>query len=289
VFGNVISPGWFTTVGIPLVAGRDLTPDDRIGTSPVAVVNQAFARTFLNGASPIDHTITLPTLLTEPMSNRPLRIVGVVADAVYLSLRETPRATIHLPLDQHDEPYFVRALRAVSLNLRSDGGSAAALTKSVVAAIARVNPELAVTVRPLADQVNDSLARERVLAMLAGFFGVLGLLLAGLGLYGVTADAVTRRRTEIGVRIALGAPLMSVISLVLSRVAALVGSGAIIGALVSLVASRLVGSVLYGVEPRDPATLVGALVMLATVGAFAGWLPAWRASRIDPALVLREQ
>jgi putative ABC transport system permease protein len=289
VFGNVISPGWFNTFRIPLVAGRDLTHDDRVGAPPVAVVNRAFARKFLKGASPLDHTITLPAAMTEPSPNPPLRIVGVVADAVYLSLRESPRATMYLPLEQHDEPFFARALGSVSLNVRSNSGSPARLTKSVVAAIASVNPSLAVTVRPLADQVNDSLARERVLAMLAGFFGVLALLLAGLGLYGVTAYAVARRRTEIGIRMALGAAPARVLRMVLSSVAVLVGFGAVVGALVSLSASRLVVSLLYGVEPRDPATLIGAVITLATVGAFAGWLPAWRASRIDPALVLREQ
>jgi putative ABC transport system permease protein len=289
VWGNVISRGWFSTFRIPLVAGRDLTEDDRVGAPPVAVVNQAFARKFLKGASPLDHTITLPAPMTEPSRNLPLRIVGVVADAVYVSLRESPQATMYLALEQHDEPFFVRALASVSLNVRSNSGSPARLTKSVVAAITSVNPQLAVTVRPLADQVNDSLARERVIAMLASFFGVLALMLAGLGLYGVTAYAVSRRRTEIGIRIALGAAPAGVIRLVLSRVAWLVGSGAVVGALVSLSASKLVVSLLYGVEPRDPATLLGAVVTLATVGAFAGWLPAWRASRIDPALVLREQ
>jgi putative ABC transport system permease protein len=289
VWGNVISPGWFNTFRIPLVAGRDLTQDDRVGAPAVAVVNQAFARKFLKGASPLGHTITLPAVMTEPSRNVPLRIVGVVADAVYASLRESPRATMYLPLERHDEPFFLRGLGSVSLNVRSKSGSPARLTKSVVAAIASVNPSLAVTVRPLADQVNDSLARERVLAMVAGFFGALALLLAGLGLYGVTAYAVSRRRTEIGIRMALGAAPARVLRLVLSRVAVLVGFGAVVGALVSLSASRLVVSLLYGVEPRDPATLIGAVITLATVGAFAGWLPAWRASRIDPALVLREQ
>jgi putative ABC transport system permease protein len=225
---------------------------------------------------------------TEPSRNVPLRIVGVVADAVYVSLRESPQPTMYLPLEQHDEPFFLRGLGSVNLNVRPNSGSPVQLAKSVVAAIAGVNPQLAITVRPLADQVKDSLARERVIATLAGFFGVLTLLLTGLGLYGVTTYAVSRRRTEIGIRMALGAVPASVVGLVLSKVAVLVGLGAVAGALVSFSASKIVASLLYGLEPRDPTTLIGAVVMLAAVGAFAGWLPAWRASRIDPAEVLRD-
>jgi putative ABC transport system permease protein len=227
--------------------------------------------------------------MTEPARNVPLRIVGVVADAVYVSLREAPQPTMYLPYRQHNEAFFMRALGSVSLSVRSNSGSPARLAKSVVAAIAGVNPQLSVTVRPLADQVNDSLARERVLAMLAGFFGVLALLLAGLGLYGVTTYAVSRRRTEIGIRMALGAAPASVVRLVLSRVTSLVGLGAVVGALVSLSVAKLVTSLLYGLEPRDPATLVGAVITLAAVGTFAGWLPARRAARIDPALALRSE
>lgn len=124
--------------------------------------------------------------------------------------------------------------------------------------------------------------------MLSGFFGVLALLLAGLGLYGVTAYAVARRRTEIGIRMALGALPASVVRLVLARVAQLVGAGVIVGAGASVWASTFIASLLYGVAPRDPATLVGAAATLAAVAALAGWLPAYRASRIDPAEVLRE-
>jgi ABC-type antimicrobial peptide transport system permease subunit len=123
--------------------------------------------------------------------------------------------------------------------------------------------------------------------MLAGFFGSLALLLAGLGLYGVTADAVSRRRTEIGIRTARGAEPASVVRLVLSRVLILFALGLVIGGVVSLWALRFVATLLYGLEPRDPVTLVGAAMLLAGVGALAGWLPAWRASRIDPAVVLR--
>jgi ABC-type antimicrobial peptide transport system permease subunit len=123
---------------------------------------------------------------------------------------------------------------------------------------------------------------------LSGFFGALALLLAAVGLYGVTAYAVARRRTEIGIRIALGAAPACVVRLVLSRLAALVGLGVLIGAALSVWTSTFVASLLYGLEPRDPATLVGAAATLAAVGGLAGWLPAWRASRIDPAQVLRE-
>ena len=140
-----------------------------------------------------------------------------------------------------------------------------------------MNKDLALTFRPLADQVNASLTQERVVAMLAGFFGALALLLAGLGLYGVTLYAVSRRRTEIGIRMALGAAPRGVVRLVLSRVTLLVGIGVLVGAGVSVWAAKFVETLLYGLEPRDPVTLVGAAVVLATVGAAAGWLPAYRA------------
>jgi ABC-type antimicrobial peptide transport system permease subunit len=162
------------------------------------------------------------------------------------------------------------------------------LARSVSAAIAGVNPDLALTFQTLAGQLDASLSQERLVATLAGFFGALALLLAGLGLYGVTTYAVVRRRAELGIRMALGAAPSGVVRLVLSRVAALVGLGVLIGTALSLWASKFVASLLYGLEPRDPATLVGAAVTLAVVAGIAGWLPAWRASRIDPAEVLRE-
>jgi ABC-type antimicrobial peptide transport system permease subunit len=124
--------------------------------------------------------------------------------------------------------------------------------------------------------------------MVSGFFGILGLLLGALGLYGVTAYAVARRRTEIGIRMALGAAPAGVVRLVLARVSVLVGLGVILGVGLSWWASTFVATLLYGVEPRDPVTLMGAVGVLAAVGALAGWLPAWRASRIDPAEVLRD-
>jgi putative ABC transport system permease protein len=162
------------------------------------------------------------------------------------------------------------------------------LTKSVTAAIGGIDGDLALTFRPLADQVSASLIQERVLAILSGFFGVLALVLAGLGLYGVTSYAVNRRRTEMGIRLALGAQPRVVLRLVLRRVTLLLVAGIGGGAALSLWASRFVSTLLYGLQPRDPSTLAMAAVLLLTIGALAGWAPAWRAARLDPARVLRE-
>lgn len=287
-FGNLISPGWFHTFGTRLTAGRDLADSDRQGTPAVAVVNEAFARTFLNGASPLGHTITFAR--NAPTRKMPIEIVGVAADAVYRSVRDPAPPTFYLPLAQHDkDPAFMGPLASVTLSVRSAVGSPALLTKSIVAAVADVSPELALTFRPLADQVNASLSQERLVAMLSGFFGALALLLAALGLYGVTAYSVSRRRKEIGIRMALGAAPAGIVRLVLSRVTMLVGIGVAVGAAVSLWASKFVATLLYGLEPRDPVTLSSAVVVLLTVGTLASWLPARRAARVDSALVLRDE
>jgi ABC-type antimicrobial peptide transport system permease subunit len=176
----------------------------------------------------------------------------------------------------------------LNISVRASSGRPPLLAPSVNAAIASVNPNLSVTFRSLDDQVSASLTQERVVALLSGFFGVLALLLAGLGLYGVTAYAVSLRRGELGIRLALGAAPAHVVRLVLTRVAVLVGSGVIVGAAVSSWLSTFVAALLYGLEPRDPATFAMATVVLVIIAALAASLPAWRASRIDPAQVLRE-
>ncbi len=282
---NAITPGWLTTFGTALVTGRDIRDSDTKSAPPVILVNQAFVKKFLNGASPLGKTVQIGA--GSRFAQPPREIVGVVADAVYRALREPIPATMYVPLAQFDDSRSP-APPSMSISVRSSTGSPALLARSVSAAIAEVNPDLALTFRPLADQVNASLTQERVVAILSGFFGGLALLLAGLGLYGVTSYAVTRRKTEIGIRMALGAAPGGVIRLVLSRVSILVAIGVIVGAGASLWASQFVTTLLYGLEPRDPRTLVQAAAVLAAVGALAGWLPAHRASRIDPAEVLRD-
>jgi putative ABC transport system permease protein len=281
-FANFISPGWFAVYGTAIRAGRDLDDRDTKGGPPVILVNEAFVRKFLSGQRPVGATVAFERAPGAPLLKT---VVGVVSDSVYGSLREGAPPTEYVPLTQWD---FGPVGTDVSISVRASAGPPALLERSVTAALTAVDRDLVLTFRPLAEQVNASLQHERLVAVLSGFFGALALLLAGLGLYGVTAYAVARRRTEIGIRMALGAASGRVVRLVLSRVSILVGTGVLVGAGLSMWASAFVASLLYGLEPRDPSTLIGAAITLAAVGAVAGWLPAYRASRIDPAEVLRE-
>lgn len=281
---NAVSPGWFATFGVAMLAGRDVGDGDRQRTTPVIVVNEAFARRFFNGASPLGQTVAIRYGdITMPARE----IVGLVGDTVDASPREAAPPTMYVPLAQLALPSAHVPVGAFVV-VRASIGSPALLTRSVGAAIADVNRDFALTFLPLADQVNAAMMRERIVAMLSTAFGVLALLLAGLGLYGVTANAVARRRPEIGVRLALGAQSSAVVRLVLSRVFSLVGIGIAVGVGVSLWMTRFVSTLLFGLEPHDLGTFIGAALVLASVGIIAGWLPAHRASRIDPVTVLRE-
>jgi len=221
---------------------------------------------------------------TTPLGT--LTIVGITSDAAYRSFRAPMGPSIYSPMAQRggDPILFTYFYLAV----RSAAGSPMQLTRSVAAALTALNRDLTMTFRPLATAVDDSLAQDRLVAMLAGFFGALALLLAGLGLYGVTSYAVNRRRTEIGIRMALGAAPRLVVRLVLVRVSMLVGLGLVAGGAISLWASAFVAPLVYGLGPRDPATLISSAIVLAAIGVLAGWVPAFRASRVDPAEVLRE-
>jgi predicted permease len=275
-----VGPGFFSTFSTPITAGRDFTQRDAKGAPLVAVVNQAFARAYLNGANPVGHTLesSMPALSME--------IVGLAADAVYRSVRAQIQPVVYIPLTQATwAPTPMTA--QLTMSLRTVGAPEGVI-KSAARAIRATNPDLTVTFTSLSNQLNASLIQERIIAMLSGFFGALALLLASLGLYGVTAYAVARRRSEIGIRMALGAAPAGVVRLVLARVATLLAIGIVVGAGASIWASTFVATLLYGLEPRDPVTLVVSAAVLGAVGALAGWLPARRASRIDPAEVLRD-
>jgi putative ABC transport system permease protein len=281
---NGITPGWIATFGTPLLAGRDISERDGPSAPAVALVNLAFARKFLNGANPIGHTIQ-PT--RDP--GRPaIEIVGLLTDAVYRTVREATLPTVYIPLAQSVEGERAEAPSVVTLSVRAASAGPAALTKSVAAAIGEINPMLALTFQPLDTLLGDTLMRERLLAILSAAFGALALLMAAVGLYGVTSYSVNLRRTEIGIRMALGATRASVIRLVLGRVSLVIGAGIVVGLAIGTWASRFIATLLFGLEPGDPSTLVASAATLAFIGTVAGWLPANRASRLDPTQVLHD-
>jgi putative ABC transport system permease protein len=281
---NAVTPGWVSAYGTQLLAGREISERDGASSAPVALVNEAFARKFLPGANPIGHTVRT-TSSTNVTSSK--EIVGLVADAVYRDVREPILPTVYVPWSQYDGDDTSVAPGTVVLSVRA-GSSPGALTRTLAAAIAEINPTLALTFKPLADQVSETFVQERLLAWLSACFGGLALLIAAVGLYGVTSYAVSLRRQEIGIRMALGATRAVVLQLVLGRVWILTGIGIAAGLAISAWASRFVATLLYGLEPTDPITLLAAGSVLAAVGTLAGWLPAHRASRLDPTTVLRQ-
>jgi ABC-type antimicrobial peptide transport system permease subunit len=265
-----------------LLAGRDFLATDRANTPPVALVNQAYARRFLNGANPVGQfsDLAVPGIgVSGPMK---VQIVGLVEDTVYRSLREGSLPTMYTSTLQRAE-----ARPSASVSVLASGNPLE-ISRSVANAIRSVDPELVWQVRPLTDQIGEAMAQERLVALLSGFFGTLALLLSALGLYGVTAYAVNRRRPEIALRMALGAGRSRVVGVVMRRTAVLAAIGIACGAVLSIWAAQFVETLVWGLEPRDPATLLTAAAILSAVAGFAGALPAWRATRTDPASVLKE-
>ena len=279
VWVNVVSQGWFATYGTRLIAGRDFAPSDGPTAPRVAVVNEAFARRFWKDASPVGRTVGVG----GPGSAINLEIVGLVEDAVYRSVRDPAPPTLYTSTMQRSA-----ARPWTRLTVLSAHDSPALLTRSIEAAIRDVDPALTLEFNPLADQVGASMSRERLVAVISGAFGALALSLACVGLYGITAYAVSRRRAEIGVRLALGAGPSRIIRLVMRGLTWPLVGGIAGGAVLSVWLAEFIGTLTWGVEARDPVTFAVAATILAAVGALAGWLPARRASRIDPVAVLRD-
>jgi putative ABC transport system permease protein len=280
---NAVSPGFFSTYGTSLLAGRDFTARDTLEAPRVVIVNETFAKKYFGGANPIGRSVRYEPSPGE--NNAPLEIVGLVRDAVYESLRDAIPPTMYQATAQETKPG-----PSTTIAVRAATESPALLTRTLAEAISRVDPDVTLTFKPYRDTVRAATVQERVIAMLSAFFGGLALLLAALGLYGVMSYAVSRRRTEIGIRMALGAGPAGAVRLILLRVAALVGLGIAAGLVLALWSAKFMAgsSLIFGLTPRDPITLASAAVVLGAVGAMAGYLPARRASRIDPARVLRE-
>ena len=274
-----VSPRFFETLGIPLIAGRDFDRRDTLSAPKVSIVSQSMAKKFFGATNPIGKTYRT----TYPTPGPPVEIIGVVGDVKYDNLREETRAIVYLGAGQEEQPY-----PSATFEVRG-AGSAADLIPSVKSVLEQVNPDITLQFRTLSEQVAESLTRERLLATLSGFFGALALLLATIGLYGVMSYNVARRRSEIGIRMALGAAEARVLRMVLSEVALLVGVGLLAGLGAALAATRLIATFVWGVTVRDPFTLAMAAVLLGAVALLAGYLPARRASRLDPMAALREE
>jgi putative ABC transport system permease protein len=278
---NATTPGWFETMGTPLVNGRDFTDGDRVGAPLVAIVNQAFVRRYRLGQQPIGRTVRIGLSNGE----RRYEIVGLVGDSVYTSPRDGMMATMYVPLAQIEPRAFAET---VVLTINAARGQRAAVERDVAAALARTDPTVTFTFRTFDQFIDATVTQERLIAMLSSFFGGLALLLAGIGLYGIVAQAMRTRQGEIGLRMALGAQPAGIVRLVLRRVGVLIVVGLALGLAGSLWAARFVGPLLFQVEARDAATFAGATGVLVAAGLLAAWLPARRAAQLDPATVLRE-
>ena len=271
-----VSPGYFATLGIPLLAGRDFTPRDRAGAPHVAIVNDVFANYYFKNQNPIGRRFGFAR---GPKAD--IEIVGVVRGAKYASVDGKIPQEAYLPIAQDENPSSLVVYARTS-------GEPKAVFASLRREVNALDPGLPVTgLRTMEDQIDESLSAQRVMAGLSAFFGILATLLAAIGLYGVMAYTVTRRTREIGIRLALGADRSSLLKLVLREVAILTVAGVLIAIPVSLAITRLVRSVLYGILPSDPLSIAAAVILLASVALLAGYIPAERATRVDPLTALR--
>jgi predicted permease len=276
---NRVAPNYFRVMGTPILAGRDISQSDRLGAPGVVLVNEAFARKFFKGQSPQGKRFTIGV---GGRRTTTVEIVGVVGDAKYSSLREPPPPTMYAAWAQEDT-----ALSSARLSMRVNG-SADGFRSTALQAIQSVHKEVVVDFRAFEEDVRAAVIQERLVASLSAFFGGLAMLLAAIGLYGVMSYTVARRRNEIGIRMALGAAPGKVMWHVLGHVALVTGVGLIVGAAVSIGTGRFVNTLLYGLVVNDATMVVIAGVTLGMAAAFAGYLPARRAARVDPMIALRE-
>ena len=272
-----VAPGYFSTIGLPLLIGRDFTPSDvenKPGVFPkLAIINETMARRYYGQANPVgrrfgwgDQKVAYDT-----------EIVGVAKDANYGNLRDKTKSLIYYPSE------------AGTLLIVRAGLDSATLASTIRNEIKAVDKTLEPSISSVTKLRDEALVQERMLAKLASFFGLLALLLAGIGLYGVMSYDVVRRTREIGVRMAVGARGLDVLSMILREAFWLVIMGVFVGLIVAIMTMKLIASLLFGLGPSDPLTLVLATMLLLAIAALAGWLPAWRAARIDPVHALRHE
>jgi predicted permease len=276
---NFVGPGYFNAIGTPLLAGRDFDGRDTATSAKVAIVNQAFARKIFNGQNPLGKRFRLHEAPGKP---RPFyEIVGVTGDYKFQDMHEDYLPFTVFPVTQMEKPQpRNRLVIRSTLPLTT-------LMASLKQAVGDFNPGINLLFKPFKTQVHDSLLQDELMATLSGFFGFLAALLAAIGLYGVISYMVVQRTREIGIRMAVGAEGGDVLKIILREAGLLTVVGLVIGSALALAAAQAAKSLLFGLKPRDPFTLVLAVVSLSVVAAFASFVPAYRASKLDPLVALR--
>jgi predicted permease len=276
---NLVGPGFLSTTGMAVVAGRDFTAQDTERSPRVAVVNETMARRFFNDAKPLGRRFGFGRDLSIP-----IEIVGVVKDATYFSARDEPTPMVFLPYRQ-DVPHLYRMCVAVRVTSPTAG-----LIARIRETLSAIDPAVPVRlVNTTADQLNRTLSTERLTAVLGGVFGLAAVLLACLGVYSITSYATARRTREIGIRIALGETRGQVLSRVLGQNIVTAAIGAACGATAAAIAMGYIRTLLFGVTPTDPLTLVAAALAAVAIATVAVLPPAARAASIDPLAALRSE
>jgi predicted permease len=271
-----VSPGYFSTMGIPLMLGREFTAADRLGAPKVAIVNDVFAKYYFKNESPLGRRFGFARDKAID-----IQIVGVVHSSKYESVNEKPQRVLYTPFLQETNPSSLMVYARSSADPRT-------LFAPIRREINALDSSLPINnMHTMEEQVDQSLSAQRLLATLSAFFGILATLLAAIGLYGVMAYTVSRRTRELGIRVALGAGRSSLLGLVMREVAVLTGAGVVIAIPVALVLTRLVRSQLYGVLPSDVLSIAIAAASLIAVAMLAGYIPAERATRVNPISALR--
>jgi predicted permease len=276
-----VSPGFFATLETPILAGRDFTTGDSRTSPKVAIVNEIFAHTFFPGTNPIGKTFR--TLAEPDYPEAEYEVVGLVRNTRYFTLQTAEPPMAYEPLTQ-----FPPGGMGNMMFIRSSA-PLPAVEAAVRRRIAAWRPGTGMQFQVFQQTISDSLMRERLLAVLSGFFGALAALLASIGLYGVLAYQTVRRRSEIGIRLALGATRRQIIQLVLKEASLLVLLGLVIGLFGSLAGAQAAASLLFGISARDPLQLGAAATALMIAAALGSLLPARRASRLDPMNTLRDE
>lgn len=280
IWMNRISPRYFETMGTPVLVGRDFGSQDTENSPRVIIINESTARHFFSGQNPLGKIIRIAEGPRDK-EKVPFQVIGVVKDMKYRRLSEENSEAGYVVARQDKDPST-----STHFALRF-AGNVDAFTPSVRTAIAGINRDISLEFRSFETQVNDSLAQQRLIAILSSFFGFLALLLAVIGLYGIMSYTVTRRQAEIGIRMALGAEQSSVRWLILRQSLTLIAVGLGTGLLLSIGLTKFVKSLLFGLTPTDPLSLTLASVLLFAVALLASYLPARRASHIDPMEALR--